>query len=170
MLNGLANRKFDDIALQAMIALEMGMGMRHVSSAALYATKPVAPQRPAITDEEAVALARTTVNLFRRWRLNDAEACSVLGGMAKPTWLRWKNGVIGSPRNIEHELRRRMAILMNIHMGLRALFDDPELGYAWIRNPKRILDGKTPLDIMRRGEIENLIEVRDWLYASCQIW
>ena len=29
---------------------------------------------PVITDEEAAALARTTVNLFRAWELTDAEA------------------------------------------------------------------------------------------------
>ena len=152
-----------------MIASEIDMGMRHVSPAT-DSTISDAPQRPLITDEEAAALARTTVTLFGRWKLSDAEACSVLGGMAKTTWSRWKIGLIGSPKNIDHDLRRRMAILMNIHKGLRSLFDDPELGYAWIRNPKKILDGKTPLDIMRRGEIDNLIEGRDWLYASCQIW
>ena len=50
---------------------------------------------PVITDEEAAALARTTVNLFRAWELTDAEARTLLGDMAQRTWARWKTGDIG---------------------------------------------------------------------------
>ncbi len=32
-----------------------------------------------ITDPEAAALARATVNLFRAWGLTDAAACTLLG-------------------------------------------------------------------------------------------
>ena len=41
---------------------------------------------PVITDDEAAALARTTVNLFRAWELTDAEARTLLGDMAQRTW------------------------------------------------------------------------------------
>src|SRR5690349_8542923 len=46
----------------------------------------------AISDEEAGALARTTVNLFKAWNLTDLEACILLGGMSARTWARWKTG------------------------------------------------------------------------------
>ena len=50
------------------------------------------PDLPVITDEEAAALARTTVNLFRAWGLTDGEARVLLGDMAQRTWARWKVG------------------------------------------------------------------------------
>ncbi|TJX50669.1 MAG: hypothetical protein E5W21_19030, partial [Mesorhizobium sp.] len=81
----------------------------------------------AISDEEASALARTTVNLFKAWNLTDFEACVLLGGISARTWARWKEGAVG---RIDRDLRTRMAHLMGIHKGLRYLFTEPARGYA----------------------------------------
>ena len=88
---------------------------------------PANVESPAITEPEAAALARATVNLFRAWGLSDAEACTLLGGMALRTWARWKDGSMG---RIDRDLRARMAILMGVHKGVRYLFRDPARGYA----------------------------------------
>jgi hypothetical protein len=125
------------------------------------------PDLPAITDAEAAALARTTVNLFRVWQLSDMEARTLLGDMAQRTWARWKDGSIG---RIDRDLRARMAILMGIHKGLRYLFTDPARGYDWIRKPNATFDGKSALDIMMRGEITDLIDLRSYLDAERGAW
>lgn len=122
---------------------------------------------PAITDEEAAALARTTVNLFRAWQLSDNEARTLLGDMAQRTWARWKVGNIG---RIDRDLRARMAIMMGIHKGLRYLFTDPARGYDWIRKPNATFHGKIALDIMMRGEITDLIDSRSYLDAERGAW
>ena len=121
------------------------------------------PDLPAITDEEATALARTTVNLFRAWQLSDIEARILLGDMAQRTWARWKEGGIG---RIDRDLRARMAILMGIHKGLRYLFTEPARGYAWIRKPNAAFAGQSALDIMTRGEITDLLDLRAYLDAE----
>lgn len=125
------------------------------------------PDLPVITDEEASALARATVNLFRAWQLTDIEARTLLGDMAQRTWARWKENNIG---RIDRDLRARMAILMGIHKGLRYLFSDPARGYAWIRKPNANFEGKSALDIMMRGEITDLIDLRSWLDAERGAW
>lgn len=125
------------------------------------------PDLPAITDEEAAALARTTVNLFRAWQLSDNEARTLLGDMAQRTWARWKEGNIG---RIDRDLRARMAILMGIHKGLRYLFTDPARGYDWIRKPNASFNGKSALEIMMRGEITDLIDLRSYLDAERGAW
>ncbi|WP_424989770.1 MbcA/ParS/Xre antitoxin family protein [Fluviibacterium sp. S390] len=122
---------------------------------------------PAITDEEAAALARTTVNLFRAWELTDAEARTLLGDMAQRTWARWKTGDIG---RIDRDLRARMAILMGIHKALRYVFTDPARGYAWIRKPNAAFAGRSALDVMLRGEITDLIDLRAYLDAERGAW
>lgn len=124
-------------------------------------------QIPAITDPEAAALARTTVNLFRAWGLSDAEACTLLGGMALRTWARWKDGAMG---RIDRDLRARMAILMGVHKGLRYLFRDPARGYAWLRKPNAAFDGQTALSILLRGEMTDLLALRGWLDAERGAW
>jgi uncharacterized protein (DUF2384 family) len=125
------------------------------------------PDLPAITDAEAAALARTTVNLFRVWQLSDIESRTLLGDMAQRTWARWKDGSIG---RIDRDLRARMAILMGIHKGLRYLFTDPARGYDWIRKPNASFDGKSALDIMMRGEITDLLDLRSYLDAERGAW
>ena len=125
------------------------------------------PDLPAITDEEAAALARTTVNLFRAWQLSDIEARTLLGDMAQRTWARWKEGGIG---RIDRDLRARMAILMGIHKGLRYLFSEAPRGYAWIRKPNANLGGQSALDVMMRGEITDLIDLRAYLDAERGAW
>ena len=125
------------------------------------------PDLPAITDEEAAALARATMNLFRAWQLSDVEARTLLGDMAQRTWARWKEGNIG---RIDRDLRARMAILMGIHKGLRYLFSDPTRGYDWIRKPNAALNGRSALDIMMRGDITDLIDLRRYLDAERGGW
>ena len=121
------------------------------------AATPAHAGSPVITDEEAGALARTTVNLFRAWGVSDAEARTLLGGMAARTWARWKDGEIG---RIDRDLRMRMAHLMGIHKGLRYLFRDPARGYAWIRKPNAAFGGQSALDLMLRGEMSDLAALR----------
>jgi hypothetical protein len=125
------------------------------------------PDHPVITDAEAAALARATVNLFRAWGLSDAEARVLLGDMAPRTWARWKTGDIG---RIDRDLRARMASLMGIHKALRTIFTDPARGYAWIRKPNAAFAGLSALDIMMRGEITDLIDLRAYLDAERGAW
>lgn len=131
--------------------------------------QPVEPIRPAeddtspITDEEAAALARTVVNLFRAWKLTDAEAATLLGGLSARTWARWKEGGIG---RIDRDLRMRMAHLMGIHKGLRYIFKEPSRGYAWVKTPNATFDGMSALDVMLRGEMSDLAAMREYLDAE----
>jgi hypothetical protein len=125
------------------------------------------PNLPVITDEEAAALARTTVRLFRAWQLSDIETRTLLGDMAQRTWARWKDGTIG---RVDRDLRARMAILMGIHKGLRYLFTDPARGYTWIRKPNSNFNNTSALDVMMRGEITDLIDIRAYLDAERGAW
>ena len=114
----------------------------------------------AITDREAAALARATINLFGRWELSDDEARRVMGNMSVQTWNHWQSGQIDE---INQELRTRMAALMGIHKGLRILFVDPERGYRWIRKSNTGFEGRSALEVMQSGKIADLIAVRDYL-------
>lgn len=125
------------------------------------------PDLPAITDEEAAALARAVVRLFAKWQLSDAQARILLGDMAQRTWARWKSGDIG---RIDRDLRARMAILIGIHKALRYLFSDPERGYAWLGKPNAAFGGASALDVMLRGEITDLLDLRFYLDAERGAW
>jgi len=120
-----------------------------------------------ITDAEAAALARACVNLFKAWKLSDAEATTLLGGLSTRTWARWKDGSIG---RIDRDLRMRMAHLMGIHKGLRYLFKEPARGYEWVRKPNATFDGQSALELMLRGELSDLADMRAYLNAERGAW
>jgi uncharacterized protein (DUF2384 family) len=120
-----------------------------------------------ITDVEAGALARTTVNLFSAWKLTDAQACSLLGGLSARTWARWKEGKTG---RVNRDLKMRMAHLMGIHKGVRHLFKDAARGYEWIKAPNTAFGGKSALDVMLQGELSDLAVMREWLDAERSAW
>lgn len=126
-----------------------------------------APETPQITAQEADAMARAAIRLFERWKVSDAEAREILGGLAARTYARWK---AGEPGRIDRDLATRLSLLMGIHKGLRYLFSEPERGYAWVRKPNRAFGGRSPVDIMAQGDIFSLARMRSYLDAERGGW
>ncbi|WP_420337903.1 antitoxin Xre-like helix-turn-helix domain-containing protein [Roseibium sp.] len=128
---------------------------------------PAHAQNPVITDDEAGALARATVNLFKAWGLSDAQSRTLLGDMSQSTWDRWKRGDIG---RVDRDRKMRMAHLMGIHKGIRHLFNEPKRGYAWVKKENDDFEGNSALDVMLRGEMSDLESLRRWLNAERGVW
>lgn len=119
-----------------------------------------------ISHVEGVALARATVKLFDAWKLTDAQARILLGGLSASAWARWKD------RDTERILRDqkiRMAHLIGIHTALRQLFTEPTRGYDWIKARNSAFEGKSALDIMMSGELSDLALMREWLEAELNL-
>ena len=126
---------------------------------------PTAPAEfsPApITDEEAAALFRAALNLFRRWGLPDEEA-AVLLDLPVRTFRRWKAGEVG---RIDRDGKARLSNLMGIHKALRIIFSDPHRGYAWIKAPNEAFAHRSALAVMLGGELTDLMRVRRYLDAE----
>ncbi len=121
------------------------------------------PDLARISDAEAQAMVRAVLRLFDRWQLADAEARDILGGLAARTYARWKTGEIG---RIDRDLATRLSLLMGIHKGLRYLFTDPERGYAWVKKPNPLFDGKSPVAVMAQGDMFSLARIRAFLDAE----
>lgn len=120
-----------------------------------------------ITDLEAEALTRTTINLFNAWKLTDAQARTLLGGLSARTWARWKDGKAG---RVDRDLKMRMAHLMGVHKGVRHLFKDATRGYDWVKAPNTAFGGKSALEVMLQGELSDLAVMREWLDAERSAW
>ncbi|MBS1181915.1 MAG: hypothetical protein H6Q99_1795 [Proteobacteria bacterium] len=63
-----------------------------------------------------------------------------------------------------------MAHLMGIHKGLRYLFKEPARGYEWVRKPNATFDGQSALELMLRGELSDLADMRAYLNAERGAW
>ena len=119
-----------------------------------------------ITDQEAAAMFRAVLNLFRLWGLSDDQA-SVLLDLPVRTWRRWKAGDLG---RIDRDGKARLSNIMGIHKALRILFTDPQRGYAWIKAPNAAFADRSALDVMLGGELTDLMRVRRYLDAERGGW
>jgi uncharacterized protein (DUF2384 family) len=119
-----------------------------------------------ITDDEAGAMFRACINLFRLWRVPDNEA-AVLLDMPNRTLARWKAGSIG---RIGRDQKARLSNLMGIHKALRLIFREPDRGYGWIKAPNQAFGGRSALDVMLGGELTDLMRVRQYLDAERGGW
>jgi hypothetical protein len=119
-----------------------------------------------ITDEEAAAMFRAVVNLFRHWGMTDEQA-SILLDLPVRTYRRWKSGELG---RIDRDGKARLSNLLGIHKALRIIFREPQRGHGWIRAPNDGFAGRTALDVMLGGELTDLMRVRRYLDAERGGW
>jgi len=121
----------------------------------------------AVTQAEAAAMIRAVFNLFRHWRLSDAQARVLLGQPSPSTFYRWKRGEIG---NVPSDTIWRLGDLMGIHRALHHLFTDPARGYAWIAKPNAAFGGKSAIERMLAGAPADITAVRSYLDAERGGW
>ncbi|HEV7367533.1 MbcA/ParS/Xre antitoxin family protein [Arenibaculum sp.] len=120
-----------------------------------------------ITQAEAAAMLRAAFNLFKLWRVSDAQARVLLGQPSPSTFYRWKRGDIGI---VPHDTVWRLGDLMGIHKALRHMFMEPERAYAWVSRPNEAFGGRSALDRMLAGAPSDITAVRGYLDAERGGW
>ena len=119
-----------------------------------------------ITDAEAAAMFRASLNLFRLWGVTDDQATTILD-LPRRTFARWKAGDLG---RIGRDGKARLSNLIGIHKALKIVFHDAGRGYAWIKASNEAFEGRSALDIMLGGELTDLMRVRRYLDAERGGW
>jgi hypothetical protein len=126
--------------------------------------EPFAPEP--ISDEEAAAMFRASLALFRHWGVTDEQA-SVILDLPRRTYARWKAGDVG---RLGRDIKARLSNLMGIHKALRLVFTDPARGYAWVRAANGAFGDRSALDVMLCGDLTDLMRVRHYLDAERSAW
>lgn len=107
-------------------------------------------------------MQRAVLNLFDRWKVSDVDAAVILGGISARTLRRWRDGDLG---RVSRDMADRMSHLLAIHKSLRVLFEETRRGYDWMSARNQAFAGKSALDILRRGGMEDIVRVRTYLDA-----
>ncbi|WP_235917211.1 MbcA/ParS/Xre antitoxin family protein [Maritimibacter harenae] len=115
---------------------------------------------PKLTQEESCAMVGAVVRLFDRWSVADTEALVLLGDLPAQTWSEWKAGTVHS---VARDVEARLAHLLAIHRALRTIFTDVQRGYRWVRQPNTAFGGRSALDVMRQGNVDDIVRVRRYL-------
>lgn len=119
-----------------------------------------------ITDQEAAAMFRAALNLFRAWGVTDDQAAVILD-LPRRTFARWKAGETG---RFGRDGKARLSNLLGIHKALRIIFREGPRGYAWIKAANEAFGGRSALDVMIGGELTDLMRVRRYLDAERGAW
>ena len=98
--------------------------------------------------------------LAEHWSLRWDERETLLGGIAKSTWSEWRQRPMTA--RIKPDTRERIANLFTIDWNAHSLFA-PEFADRWIRRPNADFDNESPLTMMLRGKVEDVISVRRYL-------
>lgn len=119
-----------------------------------------------ISDEEGAAMFRACLNLFRFWKVSDAEA-AILLDLPPRTFARWKTGLTG---RIGRDQKARLSNVIGIHKALRLIFREPERSYDWPKRANDAFDGRSALQVMLGGELTDLMRVRRYLDSERGAW
>ena len=100
--------------------------------------------------------------LLSTWQLEAETACILLG--MEPSRLPYVNAVLQGNKTLTgRDAKDRIAHLFQIRELLSALFRDEAVENEWLREPQEVLKGKTPMDLLLEGSMENLLLVREYV-------
>lgn len=108
------------------------------------------------------AMQRAMIVLFAHWGVGADDSATLLGGISSKTFRRWKDGDYG---RVSRDQADRMSLLLGIHKALRIIYTDAARGYRWVGAANTVFGGKSALDIMLRGGIEDIRRIRSYLDA-----
>lgn len=118
-----------------------------------------------MTPQEQSALVRATLRIFGNWKVDDSQACRILGGADAVQVRAWQTGA--SYEN-SADMLDRMALILTIHTSLRVWFREPPRGYAWMHRPNMAFENLSPIELIETGEWAALLRLKAYLDACVQ--
>jgi uncharacterized protein (DUF2384 family) len=96
------------------------------------------------------------------WRLNTDQQITLLGNPARSTYFKWKK----QGGSMSSDTEERISHLVAIYKALQILFPEPHRADAWLERPHRFFGGRSALDVMLDGKLQDIIRVREYLDAQ----
>jgi len=110
---------------------------------------------------DTVAL-KAFFNLANEWGLTPADQLTLLGQPSRRTFYRWRAGEIAS---LPADTLERISVLLGIYKALAILLPIKERAASWVKRDNIAFGGRSALDVMRQGRVDDLYQVRRHLDA-----
>ena len=112
---------------------------------------------------------RTFWNLARLWSLTDDEQIALLGISSKATLQRWRRGKLVALRR---DTLERLSLLFGIFEAVNQLLGPGGVADRWVRRPNAapLFGGRSALELMLSGRVEDLYAVRNYLNGQMTGW
>jgi hypothetical protein len=129
---------------------------------------PSRPEPESLDAHSGPAL-RTFFRIADVWQLSAGEQMTLLGGPARSTFYKWREGAAG---RLPRDVLERISYVFGIYKALQILFPDPQRADEWIRRPNDAppFGGRSALDRMLSGNVGDLYVVRQYLDAQRGGW
>jgi hypothetical protein len=129
-----------------------------------------APQHSYENREDRLSAA-ALLNFFGitdEWELSSREQMVLLGSPAKSSFYRMKefaDGKCSKPVKLTQDTLERVSYIMGIYKALNILLPNTKRAAEWIKTPNNapLFDGHSALDIMLKGRVIDLSDVRRYL-------
>jgi hypothetical protein len=115
----------------------------------------------ALAHSTAVSAPATAfLNLLERWSLTPGEGATLLGDSDPALMDDLRSGVAGVA---SRDRRDRVRYVLDIYTLVNRMLRDPDAERRWIREARVELDGKSLLETLLQGGVEDLILAREFM-------
>ena len=102
------------------------------------------------------------IGIREAWSLSEAELATLMG--FETSEIPEVRAILTGLTSLRGRDRKdRVAILLEIHMGLMGLFRDAAVVSNWLRHPHAALSDQSPLLVALEGSLESLATIRDFV-------
>ncbi|RLU00081.1 MAG: DUF2384 domain-containing protein [Ketobacter sp.] len=119
-------------------------------------------------DRMSAAALLNFFGITEEWGLSSKEQMTLLGNPAKSSFYRMKEfaeGKASKPVRLSQDTLERVSYIMGIYKALNILLPNPKRAAEWVKKPNTapLFNGATALDIMLKGRVTDLSDVRRFL-------
>lgn len=107
-------------------------------------------------EEKRVAL-KLFFGIGRAWKLTNEEMISILGNPDEEAYSRWKNGDFD---DVTDDVMNRISLIHGTYVALRTIFTSADQANSWVSRPNKSFGGMPAREVLARGRIEDLAQVR----------
>ncbi len=106
------------------------------------------------------------VNIAEKWRLSEAQARGLLGGVASSTFYEWKTN--SKTKRLNQDTLTRISLVVGIYKALNIYFGKPWADrWVTLENRGPLFSGAAPIHYMLRFGQPGMMEVRRMLNSWC---
>lgn len=113
----------------------------------------------AVREQLSTSAIKAFVNIAERWKLTEAQARGLLGGIASSTYHAWRSEPRG--RKLDQDSLMRISLVIGIFKALQIYFGKPWADrWVTLANRGSLFSGQAPVDYMLRNGQPGMLQVR----------
>jgi hypothetical protein len=102
-------------------------------------------------------------NIMRDWNVKNNDQRIILGEPSDSTFYNWRKN---QAKSLPRDTLERISYILGMYKSLGILFPTREQADAWVAKPNSAFNNESALQVMLKGNMLNLITVRNYLDAQ----